>query len=231
VIAERLVEAGLWIPEEGGYRIHDYLVWQNSKDEIEDVRSKRVEAGRKGGKQKASNLLASAKQTPSNQPSKTVPEEEEEEEEETPSIDGVGGAETAPISPTDPPPAELPQDDGEKPAEKPAKRPFRIPADFAVGDKERNWARAELGLTDRQISHETNKFRDHFKATGKPHLDWLAAWRNWMRGAAEGRFAPLKTVQQNGKTAAPLIQHDTAHLSGWAKAEAEQRAAEQRRGG
>jgi hypothetical protein len=52
-----------------------YTDWQTSKDRIQDISSKRAAAGSKGGKQKASNLLAS-------KPSKVYPETETETETE-----------------------------------------------------------------------------------------------------------------------------------------------------
>ena len=44
-----LVEAGLWEEVPGGYRVHDYLDYQPSKDEVITEREKKREAGRKGG--------------------------------------------------------------------------------------------------------------------------------------------------------------------------------------
>lgn len=49
-----LVEAGLWEEVPGGYRVHDYLDYQPSRDDVLREREKKREAGRKGG-------LASAK--------------------------------------------------------------------------------------------------------------------------------------------------------------------------
>lgn len=41
------------------------------------------------------------------------------------------------------------------------------------------WVSREFPEID--IVIETEKFIDHFSATGKPMKDWDAAWRNWMR--------------------------------------------------
>jgi len=46
---ESLVKAGLWDRVSGGYMIHDYLDYNKSKKEIEELRSKKTAAGRKGG--------------------------------------------------------------------------------------------------------------------------------------------------------------------------------------
>lgn len=58
-------------------------------------------------------------------------------------------------------------------------------------------------ISSRQLEHEHRKFIDHWKQTGKPMADWDAAWRNWMRRAAErGDFrrapngTPVSTADQ-----------------------------------
>jgi hypothetical protein len=58
--ANELVDAGIWERHNGGFEIHDYLEYQPSKAEVEDLSRKRAEAGRAGGKKKA-NREASAK--------------------------------------------------------------------------------------------------------------------------------------------------------------------------
>lgn len=59
----------------------------------------------------------------------------------------------------------------------------RVPADFVVDDRLRDWNREKLGLPDSVIEYETEKFRDHeFKTARK---DWRGTWRNWMRRAQE----------------------------------------------
>ena len=50
---EALMVAGLWDRVRGGYKIHDYLKYNKSKKEIEELRSKKTAAGRKGGQASA----------------------------------------------------------------------------------------------------------------------------------------------------------------------------------
>lgn len=50
---ESLMIAGLWDRVRGGYKIHDYLDYNKSKKEIEELRSKKTAAGRKGGRASA----------------------------------------------------------------------------------------------------------------------------------------------------------------------------------
>ena len=48
-IASRLVQHGYWEAAAGGYRVHDFLDWNRSKEQIVGVRDRRAEAGRRGG--------------------------------------------------------------------------------------------------------------------------------------------------------------------------------------
>mgnify|MGYP000961113914 CR=1 FL=1 len=50
---ESLVRAGLWDRVPGGYQIHDYLDYNKSKQEIEELRSKKSYAGKKSGQARA----------------------------------------------------------------------------------------------------------------------------------------------------------------------------------
>jgi hypothetical protein len=38
-LAQRLVEAGLWDEQQGGYRVHDYHSWNSSREKIEEQKS------------------------------------------------------------------------------------------------------------------------------------------------------------------------------------------------
>jgi hypothetical protein len=74
-----LTEAGLAEQVGDTILMHDYLEHQRSADEVAEMRAKRAEAGRKGGKAKARNLAsakASAKQVPKQTGSKSVPSTE-----------------------------------------------------------------------------------------------------------------------------------------------------------
>lgn len=48
--AEKLVQCGLFIREESGYLIHDFLEYNYSREQIEELKSKRAAAGRLGGR-------------------------------------------------------------------------------------------------------------------------------------------------------------------------------------
>jgi len=63
--ADKLTECGLFIRVEGGYQIHDFLEYNYSRQQINDIKAKRAEAGRQGGrpaKQNESKMKANEKQ-------------------------------------------------------------------------------------------------------------------------------------------------------------------------
>jgi len=62
-LARALVDVGLWVTTEAGWRFHDWDDYQLSKDDIEERRRLRAEAGARGGRAKAraSKSLASAR--------------------------------------------------------------------------------------------------------------------------------------------------------------------------
>ncbi|MEE9584754.1 MAG: hypothetical protein V3W51_04655 [Candidatus Brocadiales bacterium] len=80
-LAELLVKHGLWEEEGNSYRVHNYLLYQSSKEEVLRIKELRTEAGRRGGLAKGKQ---SAKQNPSKHSSKTLVKEEG---------GGVGGGE------------------------------------------------------------------------------------------------------------------------------------------
>lgn len=66
---------------------------------------------------------------------------------------------------------------------KPAK-PTLIPPGFSVTEEMKLWAmKPENGFTVHEVATETPAFVDHWAANGGKKLDWVAAWRNWMRNS------------------------------------------------
>ena len=53
-LVSELVDAGLWAPtgDDDGYAIHDYLVYQPSRVEVEERRKAQSEAGRRGAERR-----------------------------------------------------------------------------------------------------------------------------------------------------------------------------------
>lgn len=64
-LIEQMVAVRLWEVVEGGYLVHDYLAFNQSKAEVLALREVRAEAGRRGGKQNGSKSQAKAKQVAS----------------------------------------------------------------------------------------------------------------------------------------------------------------------
>jgi hypothetical protein len=72
------------------------------------------------------------------------------------------------------------------------RRPTRIPDDFTVSAAMWDWAE-ELGMTADQIRFSTDTFLDHWRASTATKLDWVATWRNWIRGDIKrGTLAPRR---------------------------------------
>ncbi|GAA6122597.1 hypothetical protein BPY_07050 [Bifidobacterium psychraerophilum] len=68
--AQELCDAGLWEKTEGGWRFHDWFDYQPSAEEVEELKQKRKEAGRRGAMARwqndgkpIANAMANAKQT------------------------------------------------------------------------------------------------------------------------------------------------------------------------
>lgn len=62
------------------------------------------------------------------------------------------------------------------------RRPVALPADFRLLDEMVTWAHKNTPLVD-DLQGELGKFSDWHRAHGKKYVDWIAAWRNWMRNA------------------------------------------------
>jgi hypothetical protein len=97
-------------------------------------------------------------------------------------------------------------------------RAHRLPEDFAVTEDMKTWARENvpnIGWSE----HE--KFMDHFLSISGPNsrkVDWVRAWRNWMRRANEQQFhrpsPQFKTAhekrQETAKSTGDLIEEAIA---------------------
>lgn len=72
---------------------------------------------------------------------------------------------------------------------KPADKPRRKKPEIALPEGWRpdvGYARS-LGLADREINLQANKFADYCRAHDKRYCDFEAAWRNWVRSYIERR--------------------------------------------
>lgn len=174
--ADRLVAVGLWEGCAEGYLVHDYLEYQPSRERVQQTREVRADAGRKGGQQKASNLLDAAKPFASeNRKQNATPLRTRTRPEPVP---GNGQSPGEPVA-------------GATGAR--AKRKTAIPTDWQPDEALTAWA-ARLGIGADELAREVPRFRDHYLGNGETRLDWSASFRNWMtspyRAAAPARASP-----------------------------------------
>lgn len=84
-LAARLVTVGLWEPADDGYRVHDFLNYNASREQTLALRKQKADAGRRGGWRKAGRVLATRQPVantpvpipqPCSAPTEHLPEEE-----------------------------------------------------------------------------------------------------------------------------------------------------------
>jgi len=78
------------------------------------------------------------------------------------------------------------------------KRKTALPAEFPITADMIVWANERAPAAE--LSLETEKFLNHFRAKGEVRADWLASWRNWMLNAQT--YAGRRVVPM-GKAAGP----------------------------
>lgn len=79
------------------------------------------------------------------------------------------------------------------------KKGSRLPKDWVLPLDWGLWA-LDHGLDELSVRREADKFRDYWigvSGTKGVKLDWLATWRNWVRGAGE-RGGGKKSIPQHG---------------------------------
>jgi hypothetical protein len=75
-----------------------------------------------------------------------------------------------------------------------ARRSTPAPQSFVVTNELKAWARENVPSL--LVEPETDRFLDYHRAKGSLHKDWVAAWRNWMRRAAE--YGSNQRTDDNG---------------------------------
>jgi len=76
------------------------------------------------------------------------------------------------------------------------KRGTRLNGDWVPSQDDLNQGR-KIGLTQEQIDHEADKFRDYWIAKSGAagvKADWSATWRNWCRSAKDRSRTPMRVV-------------------------------------
>lgn len=184
--ADALVRVGLWERRDDGYTVHDYLEYNPSKERVIATRAVRSEAGSRGGKQRASNLLepeqtfatenlqAKSNPVPVPYPSRPTPDPE-------PVPRDANDAPAAPV--VEPPPVRA----------KPRKR---IPDDWALTDELREYA-VDHGIPAYQVDELAAEFKRYWQGDGRPKADWDLTFMTRVRDQA-GRYAPRASPASNG---------------------------------
>jgi hypothetical protein len=193
-LAAVLVDAGLLEPDDRGYRMHDYLEWQRSRDEIEALSEKRAAAGSKGGKQRASNLLgrslANAKQIGSKPLADTDTDTEAKTEDGAIAPSEGGGAEA--------PPADPPEEPAIRSVPKPVSSTTELPKGWQPSDADIAWATAEKNWPRDWVDEQTESFVYHWRANPKRKADWSMTWRTWLKNEVT-RYGNRPRGSPNGR--------------------------------
>jgi hypothetical protein len=183
-VIDILVECGMWTAEQGGYRIHDYLDYQPSREQVlaeRENNARRQSAWRNRDKPSTNTM--------SNADSNAV-------------TDGAtnGSVTGAPV------PVPVPITNPERVSKRESanapklaiKKATRLPDDFAVTPEMFAWS-SEIGMSSLQTLDETARFKDYYLAVPGQKglkLDWVSTWRNWIRRSKEmnanGSPVPLR---------------------------------------
>jgi hypothetical protein len=181
--AERLVEVGLWLPEEGGWRFNDWADYQPTKAEIESTRKRERE--RKANYRRGTD----GRYVPVGQPQGLRAESH-----------GVSPDLSHQPVPSRPVPSIEPKGSIGVAA---AKRGNRIADPFLVTVEMREWAAGRVPGVD--VNKSTEVFVNYWRAkAGKEaiKIDWIATWRNWLIRDHEKLVNEGGSRQPERKTAA-----------------------------
>ncbi len=193
--AARLVEAGLWEPIEGGYRIHDYHEYQLSAETAADLSEKRKAAGRLGGQRSGdarrrsktasedvASATANAKQTGSNLLPVCLPlASEATNPVPIPIPIPIPLQETPNLTVRAPSPSEARASRTKRRVKSPFPRDFKVSADIDRMCRSEGLPSPYDVLPDFESKALANDYR---------YADWEAAFRNWMRSPITRRDYP-----------------------------------------
>lgn len=159
-----LIDAGLWEATEDGWKLHDFLDYQPSKEQVTAERAKTAERQTRWRERHSKTRDDSVSNGGSN---------------------GVtnGGSNAAPTRP-DPTRPELhtDQDSAAPPPPEKPKKATRIPIPFDLTAEMREWAAEKAPGVD--LDAATEEFVDYWRGVSGQRgtkLDWTATWRNRMR--------------------------------------------------
>lgn len=159
---KEVLTVGFVTESELGYEMHDYLLHQQSAEQVETRRITRKLAGSKGGKARANNL-ANAKQTLKQTGSKV--QADIDTDIDTPTYVGVVKSPNA--------------TNGSR--NNPGEMGTRIPPNFTATPQMIRWAQDNAPNVNLALA--TQKFKAHHRSVaGRAQFktDWTAAWEAWL---------------------------------------------------
>lgn len=175
-LADRLVEVGLWENADGGYRVHDYLEYNPSAQQVkmdrEELSRIRAEAGRKGAEARWQNGKPHGKRM----------------------AEPLANAMANGCQNDGPVPIPIPESHTQIPvlsttsARPSASRGTRLENPFVLPEEWRVFAERERPQFDAMV--EGQKFADYWHGvpgTRALKTDWYATWRNYVRSDLYGR--------------------------------------------
>lgn len=201
--------SALWKPVDGGWLIHDYLKWNDSK---EDLEARRASAKARMRDQRAPEVRSNRHRTSDQQ----IPNEGRSESEVSRSrapaaaisplgVSGSGSSSGSALdlfeSPSDP--------DRDSHRARGARRGSALAADWLPTDKDREFATTR-GWSDVRIADEAIHFANHHRAKGTTSKSWQASWITWVmqsrrfeRQSGPGRPGPSRAIQPAAETFKP----------------------------
>lgn len=180
---EKLCQAGLVTPTGEGYELHDFLDWNPSAEAVKAERSRKSEAGRRGG------LASGVSRTKAEAEPKQVLHQNEAGASR--SVPEAPELPSRPV-PSDPDPPVVPQGTDPPRTKGDRRKPARaLPEGWAPGESHYGKA-AKAGMGRPEVDRAAERFRMHHGAKGSVFADWGLAFHTWLandlerRGPAQG---------------------------------------------
>lgn len=168
-VADDLVAAGLWRDEVSHYRMHDYLDYNPTAEQVAKARTDAAERQRRARERARESRVTHASVTCA-----------------------VTDPRHGPPDPTRPDPSkQQPLVAAPKPQRSPATpaKGTRIPDFWPIDDAHRDrllaWGTEHVPAVE--LRSETENWQDWHRAKGDTAKDWTASWRTWMRRAQKDR--------------------------------------------
>jgi hypothetical protein len=201
--AAALVKAGLWLPDEhDGERGWWFHQWDDHQPTAKSVHDQRAAAKDRMSRLREQRRL-DRKAASDRQPQASSDEFADCSREQVPNV--PPNFERSSLTPTRPDPTrpvlptEVRTQTFSRADAQPPKHGIRIPADFAVTDAMRQWARENTPNVDGH--YETAQFIDYWTAkSGKDatKTDWVRTWQTWMRKAQKDAGQVRGNVRRMG---------------------------------